>query len=385
MQNSVFLLGADPEHRREVQSALGGVPVSRFMALAQRVIWGVSQPDLVRVDVDAVLRKLRWPEADQPLTHLLAACALRRVDPARAEAALEQARVTMGDDHPFRYLLPSVDEWTGRRPAQALHEVVPGRVWRIPRAFAPPTTGFEVVSVGTLIRTEAGGLVFVNPVALSDEVLAQVRDLGPLHALAVQGRAHSRFVERARQQFPEARVFLTSGHREHPASRHLASDGLLGVGSSSLHEEFVEFPVRGTLADEVVLLHVPTRLLIFQDLVSNNLSSNQARPFAGRLEYAAFGLLNRIGLLSYHPILWRDLRALQTSLGAIRESAYRQVTGAHWPIEPAHGASQAAFEAALDHVLGLSRTRHLAYVAEFFAHQPYFLRDLLLYSRKTKS
>ena len=50
--DSVFMLGHDIRDEAAASELLGG-PAAHFFALAQRIIWGVSQPDLVRVNVAA--------------------------------------------------------------------------------------------------------------------------------------------------------------------------------------------------------------------------------------------------------------------------------------------------------------------------------------------
>lgn len=352
--------------------------------LAQRCMWGAAQADLVRIDVSSALHSLQREFSGHPLTRLVSAFVLHEVDPVRAEDELLAAREQLTEGHPLAFMLPARAAWDGECPPQTLEEVLAGRVWRV-RAHVPQRgTRFSIDTVGTLVRTEHGQLVFINPVTLSSTVLPLVRALGPMLALAVQGRAHSAYAGSARAQFPEARLLLSEGHRAHPASARIAPDGLLATESAALPSEFLELPVRGTHADEVMIYHRPSGLLVFQDLISNNTAAHRARAFAGRLEYFAFGLLDRIGLLSYHPILWNDLPELQRSLRRIVALAAPLVTGAHWPLAPAHAAPRAAFMEALEFVLGLSRARHLALVARFFAGQPGFLRDLLRYRSRAR-
>jgi hypothetical protein len=316
------------------------------------------------------------------MTSLLTAFVLREAEPVRAADALAEAKLRLGPDHPLHFMLPRCDDWEARARPEALREVLPGKVWRV-EAFTPwPGTALQVGSMGTLVRSERGQLVFINPVELSPENLVSVKNLGPLAALVVQGRAHSHFVPIVRAQFPEARIVLSEGHRRHPASAHLVADGTLATDSARLPDEFLELPVLGTDADEVVIYHRPTRLLIVQDLVSNNLASHRTRSFVGRLEYFVFGLIDRIGLLSYHPILWRDLAAFQRSLAVIADLECAFVAGAHWPRELAEGSSLTAFRNTLNFVRGLSTPQHVALMARFFASQPGFLRDLALYRRK---
>ena len=53
---SSFLVGCDPVAEQRVAALIGDKP-ARFFALAQRIAWGVSQPDLVRVDAMRVRGK----------------------------------------------------------------------------------------------------------------------------------------------------------------------------------------------------------------------------------------------------------------------------------------------------------------------------------------
>jgi hypothetical protein len=361
---------------QERERALVGGNPARFFALAQRCVWGVSEPGLVRVDVRRVVAQLRREFSALFAAHLLAAFALRTIDPTEAEHALQAAH-DLADDHPWRHLLPTAGEWNGALPAQQLHEVVQGRVFRVRADVQVANTPFHVASLATIIVGDNGHLTVLNPVPLTPSVRDQVRELGQVAVLATQGRAHSRYVEMTRAMFPEARVLGTRGHTVHPATAHLHFDGLLG--SDCLGPEFVELPVDGTEADEVIVLHRPTGLLVLQDLISNNLTPHEARPFAGRLKYFAFELIDRIGWLSYHPTLWR-LASLQACLQRVASAPYTLVTGAHWPASP---CDRAGFDTALEFALSLSPSQHKRLVARYFWQQPGFLVDFVRYALKS--
>lgn len=383
MTASPWLLGADAAHVEATHAALGP-HATRLFTLAQRCVWGITQADLVRVDVSSALATLQQEFPAHPMKRLLAAFLLHESSREHAARELAAAREQLGAGHPLSFMLPTQADWAGAVRPQTLTEVVAGRVWRVHGSVRQHGTRFSIESVGTIVRTDRGQLVFINPVALSREALAEVRALGPMLSVAVQGRAHSRFAADARAQFPEARLLLSEGHRAHPASAGIVCDGALGTESARLPDEFLQLPVRGTDQDEVVLYHHPTRLLVFQDLVSNNTAAHHARAFVGRLEYFAFGLVDRIGLLSYHPLLWHDLSALQRSLRAIGTLDAALITGAHWPLQPVGGAGRAGVDAALQFVLGLSKARHVSLIAKFFARQPAFLRDLVRYRLRAR-
>jgi hypothetical protein len=102
-------------------------------------------------------------------------------------------------------------------------------------------------------------------------------------------------------------------------------------------------------------------------------------PFAGRLKYFAFELIDRIGWLSYHPTLWR-LRSLQACLQRVASAPYTLVTGAHWPVLP---CGRAGFDDALKSALSLSPWQHKRLVARYFWQQPGFLVDFVRYATKS--
>jgi hypothetical protein len=377
---SCFLIGRPKADEAVLEETIGG-SVPRFFALAQRCVWGVTQSDLVRVDDDLELRRLVRLYPKCFVGHLLVAFTFRSRAPSRADAALRQAFDLATPNHPWRYLLPSPAEWSCALQPQRLRSVIPDRLWRVRSEEVAGGTAFPIVSQGSLIRLESGGLAFINPVDLSDAVRDQVQALGAVELLATQGKAHSRHIERTRALFRRARVLGSPGHLSHPVSSHIRFDGVLGTESARLPSEWVELPIAGTEASEVALLHVPTKLLFFQDLVSNNRADNPARPFVGRLEYFAFGLVDRIGWMSYHPALWNDLRRLQSSLKQVLRCDYEHVIGAHWPDEPCAGAARDAFDASLRWVIELSPFRHKCLSVRYFSRQPGFLRDMLLYRR----
>lgn len=380
---SCFLLGADLAAERAAAEHIGG-PAPRFFSLVQRCIWGLCQPDLVRVDVARALRELERAYPSCFATHLVAAFVTRRAAPPRADEALARARALCSPAHPWRYLLPSDAEWRGEAPPQQLLEVVPDRMWRARVQLELHGTPFKIASIATLVRTEDSKLAFINPVALEPAVLARVRALGTVEIALHQGRGHSRFVDCTRRDFPSARVLGSPGHAVHPPSAHVRFDGLLTTPSGGLAEEFDLLPVEGTQGDEVVILHRPTRTLIAQDLLANGLASNGERGFGGRLYYFAWGLCDRLGMHAYQLLLWHDLERLRRSLRAIARADYTRVTAAHWPMAPYSGAELDAFREQLERLASTTRWEYRAMVARFVRHQPGFVLDLLRYKAKQR-
>ncbi|MET0343181.1 MAG: hypothetical protein ABW252_19390 [Polyangiales bacterium] len=380
---SSFMVGCDPTTEQRVAALIGDKP-ARFFALAQRIAWGTSQPDLVRVDVRATVARLHALHPRLFVTHLLAAFATRVSDPAQADASLVLARSLCDDEHPWRYLLPTDDEWSGKRSVERVSEVIADQVWRQRADRQVPGTPFYVASHATIVRTHGRELAIVNPVASSEASLAALHALGEVTTLVLQGRTNAGELARLRAAFPGARVVGTLAHLRHPASAEISFDGLIGTDSAELPRVFDALPVDAGLADEVMLLHRPTALLITHDLVASNRADDASRSFAGRLEDFAFGVDDRLGVPSFQPLLWNDLRALQLGLARVLATPFERVTGAHWPLALGADGLRDAYAAVLEHLCGLTRAQHAAMRLSYLWHQPAFLRDMLRNERRAK-
>jgi hypothetical protein len=104
--DSIFMLGHEIRDELAVSELLGG-PAARFFALAQRIMWGVSQSDLVRVNVEAARAAVVKEFGRSPAAHLLDAYAClasgRRdqAHAARARAAALAAGHPLGCARPM--------------------------------------------------------------------------------------------------------------------------------------------------------------------------------------------------------------------------------------------------------------------------------------------
>jgi hypothetical protein len=377
--NSIVFTGLDQTHESTIQEALGGPP-RKFFILAQRVVWGITQSDLVNVDVARQCKELVSRYPNTPASHLLEAYRLHGEEDPGADQALARARALATPGHPLEFLLPTDAEWAGETPEQKLMNVVPDRVWRVSAYDPMRGCSLPSQSTSTIIRTEGGELVIVNPLPYRPDVRAQIDALGPVVSLAVQGKAHSKHVEASAASFSGAKVFGSRGHLSHPPAAHLKFDSILAGEGPKLSDEIEEILVEGSALEEVFLLHRPSGLLIVQDIIAANLSS-QAGTFLGQLYYFAFGLIDRIGCLAYTPMMWNDLPLFQSGIRKALDSGYTHVVGAHWGPELITPKQVQEFTDVLTWLTELGGLAHKGLLARYFAAQPGFLRDLIRYKR----
>lgn len=372
------MLGADTQSEWQLIDQLGGAP-NRFFQLAQRIAWGITQPDIVRVDVIESARALVRSHGSAFPAHLYDAWVWRARDPARADHALATARALATPDHPLGFLLPTPAEWRAETPLQQLVEVVPGAIWRVRHPFVMAGGPFHTHTTATIVRTVAGDLAIWNPVALDDTTADAIDKLGTVRWACSQGKAHNAFVEIARRRFPGAVALGTEGHLRHPAASHLQLDGLLG--REALPAEFELIPIEGHLLEEIAVFHRPTSTLITQDLFTDR---SDSATFVGRLYGFAWGVTQRVGFAAYATPMWTNVRKLHASVRTVRDTGFTRHATAHGPDDIESAAAIAVVRAALDHALGLSPAGHKLLVARYFAAQPGFLRDTIRYLRATR-
>jgi hypothetical protein len=373
------MLGCDLDEEHRLYQMFGGSP-GHFFQLAQRIAFGVTQPDLIRIDVVATARRMveRFPELFP--AHLFHAWVWRGRDPEIAGRSLARARAFAPPEHPWRYLLPRDDEWRAERPRQQLIELVPDRVWRVPHLFSYAGSPLHGVSTASVVRLDDGAIAIINPVEMSVDVAREIEKLGRVRWICSQGKVHGRFVPIARRRFPGALALGTAGHLSHPGARGIDFDGLLG--NMALPAELEVLSLRGHVLQEVELLHRPTGLLVTQDLIVHN-RANDHTPFVNRLYGFAFGIIDRVGLPSFGAMMWQDLAPLQDDVRRILDSGFTRVTGAHWPAVTDGDA--AATRASLQFMLATSGFGHKSHLARYFMSQPTFLRDFVKYELAVSS
>jgi hypothetical protein len=378
MKPSIVLLGQSKESEAPLSRFLGG-DAQRFFILGQRILWGSDQSDLVRVDVPRTVEKLVKHYGDAPVAHALAAYGLRKSDRAAADQAMQRAWEIAGDEHAHSHLLPSPDEWEGKKPNQSLECVIPDRVWRVTSYDA--VTGLDLArdNIATFVRTEDAGLVCINPVKMEEEVIESVSKLGEMGAIVVQGKGHSRGLPPTATLFPGATTYATRAHESHPASADLKFDKHLDDQSPS--SELIVKSVAGTALEELVLVHRPTRLAIAQDLFRGNFRG-QPQSFASRLYAFCFGLDERVGMLGIQIFLINDWELFARGLADIGSEKPERLVGAHHDM--VEGEELQGLFDTIDFAQKLRGKDHKRMLLRYFARQPGFLRDLIKYKRAQK-
>jgi hypothetical protein len=147
----------------------------------------------------------------------------------------------------------------------ALENVVDDRIW----AFDRPVwfSGVRLRARTTVVRLDDGSLLLHSPAPPTDELVEQLRALGPVRWLVVPNCFHHLGTPAAAARFPEARVVGPASAREHNPELRIDVE----LGNSRFTDEVLELealPLDGVpFLDETVLYHRPTQTLLGADLV----------------------------------------------------------------------------------------------------------------------
>jgi hypothetical protein len=133
-----------------------------------------------------------------------------------------------------------------------------------------PTVQFLRIAYPTrmvLVRLDGGGLWAWSPIALSEDLAAQVRDLGEVTEIVAPNKIHHLFLEPWAQAWPAARLHAAPGLASKRTDLSFATE--LGDSADPAWSDSIEQVVfRGSgFMQEVVFFHRPSRTAIVTDLI----------------------------------------------------------------------------------------------------------------------
>jgi hypothetical protein len=379
---SLFYLGRSRAEERALSRA-AGVDLARFAVLAQRVVWGVLQPDLIRVDVAAASQRLLAELPDFFGSHLVVAFAERAHGrPDAADQALGRARALLaarpGED-PFAYVMPTPAEWACEPPAPHLEEIVPDQIWRVSAYYTHGLCPFHEFAYATLIRRPSGQLILINPVDMPPELHARVAQLGPVSHLVIPLKFHNLFIAGAQRAFPAAQTIGVAGHRKNPPSAHLHLDAVLDDRAPLFPGELEQLQLGGHQFEETVFFHPATSTLILHDLLFGSQPGVPGYSFWWRLYCFVFGVHDGFAIPSYQPMLWTNVLALRQSVARMLAWRPERALVAHAPAAALATGAHQHLDRACAWITQLGPADYAVLVGAYFRQQPGFLRDLLRY------
>lgn len=199
-------------------------------------------------------------------------------------------------------------------------------IWTWTHPFS--TCGVHFGTRTTVVNTDQG-LVLISPGPLDEAGVAELRSLGPVTALVAPNKMHHLFLNQARQEYPEARVFLAPGLAEKRPD--LQDFPTVEQGNEVWGEVLDQIRVRGLPdLEETVFFHRRSRTLVLTDLAFN---FTRCDHWLTRQVMRLNGCLGTFGpsRLLKHAFV-KDRQALRESLQAILDWDFERVVVGHGEI-----------------------------------------------------
>ena len=197
--------------------------------------------------------------------------------------------------------------------------------------------GLEVGARMTIVRLPGGELLLHSPIAATDDLVREVKALGPVAYLVAPNLFHHLFVGEWKQAWPDAAIYVCPGLDAKRADLSIAGV-LTDTPEPGWQDVLDQVVIRGfPFANEVVFFHRPSATLIVSDLAFN------IGPNAAPLTRFAFRLGGSYGRVSPTPLerlLVKDRTAFRHSLEQILEWPFERVVVAHGEVSEKDGREE---------------------------------------------
>lgn len=139
-------------------------------------------------------------------------------------------------------------------------------LWLFDGAPIVAALGFHYPTRMAIMRRATGGLLIWSPIALSDELLAEVTQIGTVEALIAPNSLHHVYLNDWIRAYPKAKVIGAPGLA---AKRNdLRFDVTIDTTSTSIWPEDIAHVIIDTrITSEVVVFHRPSGTVLFTDLL----------------------------------------------------------------------------------------------------------------------
>lgn len=190
--------------------------------------------------------------------------------------------------------------------------------------------GWQLGTRMTVLRLSDASLLLHSPIALDESLKSEIDTLGPVSHIVAPNLFHHLYVGPAADAFPEAKVHGPAGLRKKRPDLRL--DALLGTETDrSWRDDLEMIRVEGTLLDETIFCHKPSRTLVCADLIEN---FRTADDWWTRSYLKLGGIYGKIGLSRMLRLAYRDRRKARRDIDRLLEWHFDPIVLAHGdPIE----------------------------------------------------
>lgn len=177
----------------------------------------------------------------------------------------------------------------------------------------------------TVVRLPGGSLWLHSVVAVDDLLADEIQAHGPVGHIVIPNLYHHVYVSDAIQRWPAARVHAPAAMRRKRPELRIDAE-LSETPDPGWAGALVPVHIDGSMLDETVFVHAPTRTLISSDLVENFDSSPHLPT---RLYLTASGVYGKVGWPRLLRPMYRNRRATRRSLERLVALDFDRVILAH--------------------------------------------------------
>ena len=192
----------------------------------------------------------------------------------------------------------------------------------------------------TVVRLPGNNLWLHSVVAIDDILADEIQALGAVRHIVMPDLYHHVYVSDAIRRWPVARVYAPARMRRKRPELRIDSD-LSETPDQSWCGELVPVHIDGSMLDETVFIHGPSRTLVCADLIENFDSSPH---LATRLYLKAAGIQDRVAFSRFLRPVYRDRPAARRSLERLLRLDFDRVVLAHGRVLE-HGGPSAVRDA----------------------------------------
>jgi len=188
--------------------------------------------------------------------------------------------------------------------------------------------GLHVGTRMTVVRLPSGGLWVHSPIALTAALEDELRTLGPVAHIVAPNLYHHLYAGPMLETFDEARLHARPKLRTKCAGLRIDAD--LTEASASEFEGVLEaVHIDGTMLDEVVFVHRPTRTLISADLIENFKSSSH---FMTRQYLKVSGIHGKPGVSRLLRPMFRQRKRARAAIDRLLSADFNRIVVSHGAI-----------------------------------------------------
>lgn len=177
----------------------------------------------------------------------------------------------------------------------------------------------------TVVRLPGGSLWLHSVVPVDDLLADEIQTHGPVRHIVVPSLYHHVYVTDAIQRWPAARVHAPAAMRRKRPELRIDAE-LSETPDPEWGGMLVPLHIDGSMLDETVFVHRPSRTLVCSDLVENFETSAH---FPTRLYLKAAGLHGQVGWSRFLRLVYRNRLATRRSLERLLALDFDRIVLAH--------------------------------------------------------